>query len=136
MELSLPPSPVHFAGLRRTASVPTAVWPAKPPTIPVACWRRNARQVVAIGRGAGSSPRRRRVVRIAAAETCTPEAQQSSDALVVPAGILRGQADDQLLDVLVQRWSSGLVRVAPGTGDEASVPVQQRLRPDEETRPA
>jgi hypothetical protein len=66
-----------------------------------------------------------------------PEAQQFSlDALVAPAGILLGQADDQLLDVVVQRWSSGLVRVGPGTGDEASVPAQQRLRPDQETRPA
>ena len=25
-------------------------------TIPAACWRRNARHVVAVGRGAGSSP--------------------------------------------------------------------------------
>src|SRR5215216_4767715 len=66
-----------------------------------------------------------------------PEAQQFSlDALVTPPGILLGQADDQLLDVVVQRWSSGLVRVGPGTGDEASVPTQHRLRPDEETRPA
>jgi hypothetical protein len=39
--------------------------------IPAACWRRNARQVVAIGRGAGSSPLRRRVLRIADAETRT-----------------------------------------------------------------
>jgi hypothetical protein len=31
-------------------------------TIPVACWRRNARQVVADRRGAGSSPWRRRMV--------------------------------------------------------------------------
>jgi hypothetical protein len=66
-----------------------------------------------------------------------PEAQQFSlDALVTPPGILLGQADDQLLDVVVQRWSSGLVRVGPGTGDEASVPTQHRLRHDEETRPA
>jgi hypothetical protein len=41
-------------------------------TIPAACWRRNARQVVAARRGAGSSPWRRRVVRIAVAETCAP----------------------------------------------------------------
>jgi hypothetical protein len=60
-----------------------------------------------------------------------PEAQQFSlDALVAPAGILLGQAGDRLLDVLVQRWSFGLVRVGPGTGDEASVPAQQRPRPD------
>jgi hypothetical protein len=40
--------------------------------IPAACWRRNARQIVVAGRGAGSSPWRRSVVRIAVAETCAP----------------------------------------------------------------
>jgi hypothetical protein len=38
-------------------------------TIPAACRRRNTRQVVAIRRGAGSSPWRRSVVRTAVAET-------------------------------------------------------------------
>jgi hypothetical protein len=66
-----------------------------------------------------------------------PEAQQFSlDALVAPAGMLLGQADDQLLDVVVQRWPAGLVWVGPGASDQASVPAQQHLRPDEETRPA
>jgi hypothetical protein len=41
-------------------------------TIPVACWRRNARQVVADRRGAGSSPWRRRMVPMVVAETWTP----------------------------------------------------------------
>jgi hypothetical protein len=41
-------------------------------TIPAACWRRNARQVVAARRGAGSSPWRRSVVRITVAERRTP----------------------------------------------------------------
>jgi hypothetical protein len=40
--------------------------------IPMACWRRNARQVVATRRGAGSSSRRRRMVRMVVAETWTP----------------------------------------------------------------
>jgi hypothetical protein len=58
------------------------------------------------------------------------------DALVAPAWVLPGQADDQLLHPLVHRWSSGLVvRVGPGTGDQASVPAQQRLRRDEEAGP-
>jgi hypothetical protein len=35
-------------------------------TIP-ACWRRNARHVVVVRRGAGSNPGRRSVVRIAVA---------------------------------------------------------------------
>jgi hypothetical protein len=58
--------------------------------------------------------------------------EPASDALVAPTRVLPGHTHDQLLDVLVQRWSSGLVRVGPGTGDEASVPAQQRLRPDED----
>jgi hypothetical protein len=59
------------------------------------------------------------------------------DPLVAPARVLPGQADDQLLHVIVQRWSSGLmVRVRPGAGDQAAVPAQQRLRPDEEAGPA
>jgi hypothetical protein len=41
-------------------------------TISAACWRRNTRQVVVARRGAGSSPWRRSVVRIAVAETRIP----------------------------------------------------------------
>ena len=46
-------------------------------TIPLACWRRNARQVVVARRGAGSSPWRRSVVRIAVAETRMPSRSSS-----------------------------------------------------------
>jgi hypothetical protein len=46
-------------------------------TIPAACWRRNARQVVTVGRGVGSSPWRRSVVRIAVAETHSPSRSSS-----------------------------------------------------------
>ena len=107
-------------------------------TIPAACWRRNARQVVVARRGAGSSPWRRSVVRIAVAETRTPSRSSSPlDALVAPARVLPGQADDQLLHLLVQRWSPGpAVRVGPGAGDQPPVPAQQRLGLDEEARPA
>jgi hypothetical protein len=45
-------------------------------TIPAACWRRNARQVVG-RRGAGSSPWRRSVVRIAVAQTRIPRRSSS-----------------------------------------------------------
>ena len=77
-------------------------------TIPAACWRRNARQVVVVGRGAGSSPWRRSVVRIAVAETRIAEPEQFAlDALVAPARVLPGQADDQLLQLLVERRSPG-----------------------------
>jgi hypothetical protein len=46
-------------------------------TMPAACWRRNARHVMAFGRGAGSSLWRRSVVRIAVAETWTPSRSSS-----------------------------------------------------------
>jgi len=45
--------------------------------IPEACWRRNARQVVADGLGARSIPWRRSVVRIAVAETRMPSRSSS-----------------------------------------------------------
>jgi hypothetical protein len=67
-----------------------------------------------------------------------PEAQQFSlDALVAPMGILLGQADNQLLDVLVQRRSPrSTVWVGPGARDEAAVPAQQGLRLHQEAGPA
>jgi hypothetical protein len=58
------------------------------------------------------------------------------DALVAPVRVLPGQADDQLLQLLVQ-WRSprSAVRVGPRAGDQASVPAQQRLGLHEEARP-
>jgi hypothetical protein len=54
-----------------------------------------------------------------------------------PAWVLPSQANDQLLHLLIYRWSAGLVvRVGPGAGDQVSVPTQQRLRCDEEAGPA
>jgi hypothetical protein len=59
------------------------------------------------------------------------------DALVAPMRVLPSEVDDQLLHLLVQWRSAGLVvRIGPGTGDQASVPAQQRLRRDEEAGPA
>jgi len=67
-----------------------------------------------------------------------PKAQEFSlDALVAPARVLPGQADDQLLQVLVQWRSPGsAVRVGPGAGDQPPMPAQQRVGLDEEARPA
>jgi hypothetical protein len=43
----------------------------------------------------------------------------SLDALVTPPGILPGQPNDQLLDLLVQRWPANLAaRVGPRAGDQ------------------
>jgi hypothetical protein len=59
------------------------------------------------------------------------------DALVAPARVLLGQADDQLLDVVVERRSSlSSARVGPCARDESPVPAQQRLGLHQEARPA
>jgi hypothetical protein len=76
----------------------------------------------------GSDHRRR--------EAHTKVEQLALDAPVAPARVLPGEADDQLLQLLVQ-WGSPLsvVRVGPGAGHEPPVPAQQRLGRDEEARP-
>jgi hypothetical protein len=59
------------------------------------------------------------------------------DALVAPARILLGEADDELLDAVVERRSPlSMTRVGPGACNEAAVPAQQRLGLHEEARPA
>jgi hypothetical protein len=62
--------------------------------------------------------------------------QLALDALVTPARVLPGEADDQLLQPLVQRRPACLaVRVGPGAGNEPPVAAQERLGRDEEARP-
>jgi hypothetical protein len=61
----------------------------------------------------------------------------SFDPLVAPSRVLLGEADDQLLHLLIQRWPTGLaVRVGPRPGDQPPMPAQQRLGLHEEDRPA
>jgi hypothetical protein len=63
--------------------------------------------------------------------------QLTLDPLVAPGGVLPGQADDQRLHRWVQGRSSCLaVRVGPRAGHQPPVPVQQRLRLDQEARPS
>jgi hypothetical protein len=70
-------------------------------------------------------------------DTNTKAQQLALDALVTPVGVLPGQPDDQLLDVLVKRWPAGLaVRVGPDAGDQSAVPARWRLGLDEEAGPA
>jgi hypothetical protein len=66
------------------------------------------------------------------------EAQQLAlDALVAPARVLLGQADDELLDLLVELGSArSAVGIGPGAGEEPSVPAQERLGLHKEARPA
>jgi hypothetical protein len=66
------------------------------------------------------------------------EAEQFAlDPLVAPAGILPCQADDQLLGSSIKRWTAGpTTGIGPHSGDQAAVPAHQRLRLDEQARPA
>jgi hypothetical protein len=67
-----------------------------------------------------------------------PEAQQLPlDALIAPARVLPRQADDQLLDLLVERRPPrSTTRVSPCAHDQPPVPAHQGLGPDQEARPA
>jgi hypothetical protein len=67
-----------------------------------------------------------------------PEAQGfSPDALIASAWVLPRQADDQLLDLLVQRRPPRFTtRTGPCAGDQPPMAAQQGLGLDEEPRPA
>jgi hypothetical protein len=63
--------------------------------------------------------------------------QLTLDALVAPAGILPGQADNQLLRILIEQWTPGSTTgIGPCTGDQAAVPAQEGLGLDDEAGPA
>jgi hypothetical protein len=63
--------------------------------------------------------------------------QFALDALVAPARILSGEAEDQLLHLPGKRWPARLaMRVGPSTRDQASVPAQRRLGLHEAAGPA
>lgn len=51
-----------------------------------------------------------------------PKAEQLAlEALAAPAGVLGGQADDQLLQVLVESWTpASTLRVGPHAGDQVA----------------
>jgi hypothetical protein len=59
------------------------------------------------------------------------------DALITPARILAGQADDQLRDVGIQlRPGRCTMGIGPGTCDQPPMPAKQRFGLDEEAGPA
>ena len=72
-------------------------------TIPAACWRRNARQVVVGATRGWVEPvaAERRADRGRRDPYTKPE-ELALDALVAPNAVLRGEADVELLDVVVQ----------------------------------
>src|SRR5262245_23807747 len=56
--------------------------------------------------------------------------QLTLDPLVAPAGILGRQADNQLLQLLVERpTSASAMRVGPRARDQTAVPAKQRRTP-------
>jgi len=61
--------------------------------------------------------------------------QLALDALVAPPRVLPGEADNQLLHLLIQWWSAYPVWIGPHAGDQPPMPAQQGLGLDEEARP-
>ena len=62
--------------------------------------------------------------------------QLTGDSPVAPVRVLAREAEDQLSHRPVERRSARLaVRIRPVTGDELTVPAQQRLRLHREARP-
>ena len=65
-----------------------------------------------------------------------PEAQEfTGDAPVSPRGVLAGEAYHERLEASVGRRSAPGMRVRPVTGDESTVPAQQRRRSHQEHGP-
>jgi hypothetical protein len=63
--------------------------------------------------------------------------QLATDPLVAPPRILAGEPNDQLLHLVGNRWPSPRCRrVGPPPTHHAPVPAEQRLRLDQEHRPA
>jgi hypothetical protein len=63
--------------------------------------------------------------------------QLALDALVAPTRMLGGQADDQLLHVLVERRTpTSATGIRPRASDQTAVPAKQRLGLDQEAGPA
>ena len=61
----------------------------------------------------------------AGADVMSESGELSLDAAVSPARVLPCQPDDELAELAVDAGTTGLVRVGPSLGDQASVPGQQ-----------
>jgi hypothetical protein len=63
--------------------------------------------------------------------------QLSAEALVAPPGVLGAKANDEGVDLGVDRWPAGAPSpfVRPLPPDELPVPAEESLRPDNERRP-
>jgi hypothetical protein len=94
--------------------------------IPAACWRSNARHVVAVRRGAGSRPWRCSVMRIAVAELRLPRATGRLGRAGSPSSAsFPAQTHDQRLHVLIQRRPPWSTRIPPRADDQATMPAQR-----------
>src|SRR4051812_46242730 len=96
----------------------------------VAWVRRNWRQLVPgwcrWDAAAAQDPADRR-----GADAMTEFEQLTLDSAVSPARVLRSHPADQRGEGLIDRWSSGPVRVGPSSAYEAAMPAQDRLWTDQ-----
>ena len=107
-------------------------------TMPAACRRRNDRQVVEAGRGAGWETVGAQDPGDGAGGDPAAKLQQlPADALVAPAWVLGGQPNDQALQ-LVGNWRSAAWPgwIDPMSAHHAAVPSKQRLGRDQEAGPS
>ena len=73
--------------------------------------------------GGGQDPADR-----ARAQAVSEPGEFALDAAVAPGGILLGQAQHQVADLVTDRWAAGPVGSRSILGDQAAVPGQQRGR--------
>ena len=110
-----------------------STWKKSTASMLVAWVCRNWRQLVSVCRiGAGGMRWRFRIRRIVEAPMSVAECEQLAlEPLVSPSGVLPRHPHDQRGERVVDRWSSGPVRVGPPSADEAAVPAQDRVRGDQ-----
>src|SRR5208283_450837 len=65
------------------------------------------------------------------ADAVTEPAELAVDSAITPGGVLPGQSQYQIADVLAGAGPAGPVRVRPFAGDQAAVPGQQGAGRDE-----
>jgi hypothetical protein len=84
----------------------------------------------------GTDLRKQRGQLSAGRDLVTQADQFTVDSAMAPGRVLGGQAQHEITDLLVDRWSAGpCVRVGPVAGEQLAVPSQQRRRSNEERRP-
>src|SRR2546425_7269251 len=102
-----------------------------------ACVRRNSRQHGRVRAPAGGTSACRRILATVVADLHAQTGKLPHDALVPPTGILTGETQNKLAQLVCHRRPT---RAAPGIGpaspNKLAMPMQQGVWTDEERRPS